>query len=336
MSRSEHRRIPITESSQPFAARVAARDLAQAVGLDEIDAHRAGIVTTELATNLVKHARDGSILLRAIDAEGIAGIEILAIDRGPGVADVEEALRDGHSTAGSAGTGLGAVRRLSEEFDIHSIVPHGTVVLSRIHAGRRARPVTSFTVGAVSVALAREEPCGDTWAVRVNHHSVDALVVDGLGHGLLAAEAARAAVDVWSADRSRGAADTLAVIHDGLRHTRGAAGAVVEIDRDARVVRFAGVGNIAATILPVTGRSRQTVSHNGTLGHEARLFREFTYPWESDALLVVHSDGLSSHWSLDGYPGLWRREPAVIAGVLYRDFSRGRDDVTVFVCREVA
>lgn len=336
MNGSEHLQIPITESSQPSAARLAARDLAHAAGLDDVDAYRVGIVVSELATNLVKHAHDGRILLRAIDADGVAGVETLAIDRGPGMANVVESLRDGHSTVGSSGNGLGAVQRLSEEFDIYSIVPRGTVVLSRIHAGRRARAATPFTIGAVSVAMVSGEPCGDRWAVHVNGRRVDALVVDGVGHGMFAAEAARAAVDVWTADGSRGAADALAVVHDGLRHTRGAAGALVEIDRDARQLQFTGVGNVAATILPASGRARQAVSHSGTLGHEARYFRAFTYPWEPGALLVVHSDGLSSHWSLEGYPGLGRRDPSVIASVLYRDFSRGRDDVTVFVCREAA
>ena len=330
---SEHRQVRVIEPSQPSEARLLARDLAEAAGLGEGDAYRASIVASELATNLVKYAADGELLLRAISEADRPGIELLSIDRGPGVADLDVALRDGHSTGGSPGTGLGAVRRLSEEFDI-ATGARGTIVLSRIYAGRRAATAAPVVFGAVSVAMAREEPCGDSWAVRRNGRVVDALVVDGLGHGLFASEAARAAVDMWTSDRSAAIADSLAVIHGGLKHTRGAAGAIAELDLDAHLMRFAGVGNIAAAIVTAGGRTRQAVSHNGTLGHQARIFREFAYPWDSGGLLVVHSDGLTSHWSLDEYPGLSRRHPAVIAGVLYRDFSRGRDDVTVLVCRE--
>ncbi len=331
---AEHRQIRVTEASQPSGARMVARDMAHAVGLDETDSYRAGIVTTELATNLVKYATGGEILVRPIDDGAATGIELLAIDRGPGVVDIDNALRDGHSTGGSPGTGLGAVRRLSEVFDIHT-TPRGSIVLSRIYAGRACPRPTAFDVGVVSVAVAADEPCGDSWAVRVGDRRVDAFVVDGLGHGLFAAEAARAAVEAWMPER-RAIAEALAVVHDAVRHTRGAAGAIAQIDGDARVMRFAGVGNIAASVLTTNAKTRQAVSHNGTLGHEARTFREFAYPWDRDSLLVVHSDGLTTHWSLDGYPGLARRHPAIVAAVLYRDFSRGRDDVTVLVCREAA
>ena len=73
------------------------------------------------------------------------------------------------------------------------------------------------------------------------------------------------------------------------------------------------------------------VSYNGTVGHEVRKIREFTYLWPKGGLLVMHSDGLGTQWRLDRYPGLIARHPSLIAGVLYRDFNRGRDDVTVLV-----
>jgi anti-sigma regulatory factor (Ser/Thr protein kinase) len=332
---AEHHLVRVAEASQPSEARMVARDLAHAAGLDETDQYRAGIVATELATNLVKYATRGEILVRRIDGDGPGGVELLAIDRGPGLPDIDIALRDGHSTGGSQGTGLGAVRRLSDEFDIHSS-PRGTIVLARMYAGRSAAPDARFQFGTVSVALSRDEPCGDAWAVRAVGNRIDALVIDGLGHGLLAAEAARAGVEAWAPERYPAVAEALSCIHESMRHTRGAAGAIAEVDRDARVMRFAGIGNVAASILMANGKVRQAVSHNGTLGHEARAFREFRYPWDADSLLVVHSDGMTTHWSLEAYRGITRRHPAIVAAVLYRDFSRGRDDVTVLVCREAA
>ena len=65
-----------------------------------------------------------------------------------------------------------------------------------------------------------------------------------------------------------------------------------------------------------------------------RRVQEFTYPWPPGAILVLHSDGLLSHWTLDRHPGLAARHPMLLAGILYRDFRRGRDDTTVVVARE--
>ncbi len=98
-------------------------------------------------------------------------------------------------------------------------------------------------------------------------------------------------------------------------------------------MRFCGVGNIAGAV--VNGVSvRHMVSHNGTIGQGlATRAQEFSYPWSPDAVCVMHSDGIRARWSLDAYPGLTRREPAVIAGVLYRDFARGHDDTGIVVAR---
>jgi hypothetical protein len=75
------------------------------------------------------------------------------------------------------------------------------------------------------------------------------------------------------------------------------------------------------------------VSVNGTLGHQMTRARQYEYPFEADSLLILHSDGLSANWSPDKYPGLFQRHPGVIAGVLFRDFRRIRDDATVAVAR---
>jgi hypothetical protein len=107
------------------------------------------------------------------------------------------------------------------------------------------------------------------------------------------------------------------------------------VDLEGEILRYAGVGNIAAVVVSAGG-TRSLVSHNGTLGHKLNKTKEFDYPFPRGALLVMHSDGLLSRWGLDGYPGLAAKDPGLVAGVLYRDFQRGRDDVTVLAAREVA
>jgi hypothetical protein len=73
------------------------------------------------------------------------------------------------------------------------------------------------------------------------------------------------------------------------------------------------------------------VSHNGTLGVQLLRTQQFEYDWQPGSRIVMHSDGLSGRWSIDSYPGLNLKHPAVIAGVLYRDFVRRRDDATIVV-----
>jgi anti-sigma regulatory factor (Ser/Thr protein kinase) len=326
--------VRVTEASQPFAARTAVRDMARRAGFDDADEYRAGLVATELATNLVKHTTGGEVLLRLTQAEPAGEIEIVAIDRGPGMLDVDRCMVDGESTAGTSGNGLGAIRRLADDFDVHSDVGRGTAIVARLRAKRRQPKPPAFSFGTVSIPAPGEPVCGDSWRVRTSGDQFVVLVTDGLGHGVFAAEAADAAGGLFDDGPYRGPGDMLQLIHAAVRHTRGAAGAIAEIDSRRGVVVAAGVGNVA-THISSPGVTRMGVSHNGTLGHQARAFREYTYPWTEDALVIMHSDGLTAHWSLDAYPGLRYRHPTLIAAILHRDCTRGRDDSTVVVVRKL-
>jgi anti-sigma regulatory factor (Ser/Thr protein kinase) len=309
--------------------------LAASQGLDETDAGRAALVATELAGNLVKHAtRGGHLLARPAAWSGGAGVELLSLDAGPGMANVARCLRDGFSTAGSPGTGLGAVSRMADEFDVHSAAGVGTALAARVWAGgRRDAPVAGPAYAGVSIPKPGQEVCGDAWAVAERDGRTVVLVADGLGHGPEAAAASREAVRIFEGTPGSDPVELLERVHGGLRGTRGAAAAVAVVDRAARSVRFAGVGNIAASVL-AGGESRSMVSLGGIVGHEARRIQPFDYPFPAGALLVLHSDGLGSRWTLDRYPGLATRDPLVVAGVLFRDFVRGTDDATVVAVRD--
>jgi anti-sigma regulatory factor (Ser/Thr protein kinase) len=326
------RAVSVADRSQIAEARRVASDLARDMGFDLGDVGRVAIVVTEAATNLVKHAGRGEILLQSLADEGWRGVEVVALDRGPGINNVDEALRDGFSTAGSMGTGLGAIFRQSSAFDIHSVPGVGTGLLARFWIGPNARDMGD-AIGGVSVPKPGEDVCGDSWAVTRNADRVRLFLADGLGHGPLAAEPATRAREVFL-DRPRlELPDVVRLMHDALRPTRGAAVAVADIDRGHKILRFAGVGNIAGRIFSGTS-SRSMVSIHGTLGHDLRRVQQFEYPWPSDGLLVMHSDGLTSSWNLERYRGLESRSPTLIASILYRDFKRGRDDTTVVVMRD--
>jgi anti-sigma regulatory factor (Ser/Thr protein kinase) len=327
--------VPISDPSQVGEARRLATTLASRLAFNEVQTGRVGIIVTEAATNILKHARHGELLLTPVQDGSIGGLEITAVDRGPGMANLSRCFSDGFSTSGTSGTGLGAIARQASSFDAHSTPGAGAAVLARIWAGAEpARAVKKeFTAGAVSLPLAGEEVCGDAWAMDEQPGRCLVAVVDGLGHGWQAAEASQEALRIFRKNAHQRPAAILEAAHLALRSTRGAAMAIVEINRDQGEVRYAGVGNISGSLTTPAGRSNM-VSHNGIVGHQARRFQEFMYRWAPDALLVMHSDGLGTQWRVEDYPGLTQRDPSLIAAVLYRDFARGRDDVTVVALRE--
>jgi anti-sigma regulatory factor (Ser/Thr protein kinase) len=331
----EHARFALRDATGIGEARRAATELARKLGLGDTDAGRAAIVVTEMATNLVKHGGGGELFLRALRGVRAAGICVLALDAGPGIADAGKALRDGFSTAGTPGTGLGAIGRAATRFDLHTARGVGTAVLAEIWPASGVVETARLEIGGIVSPYPGETVSGDAWAAHESPDAVKLIVADGLGHGERAAEASRTAVDAFRKHASLAPGELLARVHEALRPTRGAAVAVAEVDARRGVVRFAGIGNISATIVS-GGATRSLVSHHGTAGGAARRIQEFTYPFTAQDLLVAHSDGLGSHWTLDTYPGLAARSPALVAGVLYRDHQRGRDDTTVVAVRETA
>lgn len=330
-------RLRVEETSQVAEARRMAAGICRSIGFDETLAGRASIVVTELATNLVKHTGGGELILSARKDAGTPALEILSLDKGPGIKNIGESLRDGHSTTGSPGTGLGAILRLSSLFELHSSPGRGSAVLSRIRRQGPFEPLPPPTQtlesGVICLPVESEEICGDAWAIHQTDERALIMVADGLGHGGYAAEAAEAAVRIFENHIDFGPAAMIERMHAALRGTRGAAVAITEIHRGRRMVRHAGAGNICGRIL--SGEAdRSMVSSNGTVGLEVGRIQEFTYPWPDNGLLILHSDGLSSRWRLKDHPGLAQRHPALIAGVLFRDHRRIRDDNTVLVITE--
>lgn len=324
--------LPVTEPSQVGEARRQTAATAVELGFGETARGKLALVVTELATNLVKHGGGGELVFSATAANEV---DVLALDRGAGMANVAQCLRDGYSTAGSSGTGLGATGRLADVFDIHSAPGMGTAVFARVGNNHPGRGVGRLEIGGVNVPKHHEVVCGDAWAARQTAAGGAVMVADGLGHGLLAAEAAAEATRLFAGTWTD-PADYLRRADGALRKTRGAAAALAQIDIERAELRYAGVGNIIGTIIGGAAPSRSLVSHNGTVGVEVRKIQEFVYPWAAGSLLVLHSDGLTSRWRLDEYPGLVVKHPSLIAGVLYRDHARGSDDVTVVVARERA
>lgn len=330
----------ITEKSQVGEARRRLVELAEHHGFQPTETEKVAIVVTELATNLLKHAQEGQLVARIIPLPSGTSMEILSLDRGPGMANVAECLRDGYSTTGSLGQGLGSIRRQSSYFDLYSLPGVGTALLVHLAAG----PVTAtasetppFVYGVICRPKPGEIVCGDGWAVHWQPQRGTILVCDGLGHGPEAATVAHQAIQLFNRQPARTGTAHIESMHAALHSTRGAAIALVEITANRGSAQgsidFVGVGNISGRVL-IEESARHLLSQNGIVGHQMRKVQRFTERWAQGGLLVLTSDGLGTRWTLDTYPGLRYRHPSLIAGVLYRDFTRGTDDVTVLVVKE--
>jgi len=321
--------IEVGDQSQVAEARQRASSAAASSGFDAVRVGQVALAATELATNLIKHAQRGELLVNAEDER----LELLALDRGPGMADIAACLADGYSTAGTRGAGLGAVRRLAQTFEVASWPGRGTVVFAAVDRNGVAAPESAAgCLAGLVLAKPGEVASGDAWSAHADLSGVTLFVVDGLGHGTEAASAAHAAVDQFQQSHLEPPAEILAAVHRAMRHTRGGAVAVARVDWESSTVTYAGLGNIAGTVISATGQERRMVSHAGIAGHNARKIQSFEYPCTAGAL-IMHSDGLATRWTLEDYPGLLNSHPMLIAGVLFRDFRRGGDDATVVVAR---
>lgn len=327
--------VPVAEPSQVGEARRAASRLATDQGLDETAVGRVAIIVTELGNNLWRHAASGRLLIGCRRTDDGGHLEVISIDSGPGMADLARCLRDGYSTGGTPGTGLGAVQRLSSDFSAFSLPGKGTVILSRTRVAPAAAggpPARArFAFAGLCLAAPGEVASGDAWDIRVDAGRATVIVADGLGHGPVAAEAADAALRAFASFGGSPAA-VLERAHPLMRGTRGAAVTIATVDADAGTITYAGAGNIAGRVLSGI-EDRALMSQHGTLGVQIRKLQDVTTPWPDHALVVMHSDGLVTRWNLKDEGGLLQCDPAVVAGWLLRDYTRGHDDVTVVVVK---
>ncbi|WP_374238153.1 SpoIIE family protein phosphatase [Actinoplanes sp. DH11] len=320
--------LRVEAAASAAAVRRTAERLAEQVALPATRIAHLAIVASEITSNLVKHAEQGIVLVRPVRNEHYAGVELIAADHGPGMADVQRSFGDGHSTAGTLGIGLGSIARQSGWYDVYSLPGRGTVLAVQVWPA--SAPELSWACGVVR-PISGGTVSGDAWAARCVDGRRQVLLCDGLGHGPLAAAAAQRAVGVFHQAPAEAPDDLVRRLHRELEQTRGAALAVAELDAAAALVRYAGLGDIAGVVVGPDGTRRSMVSLPGTAGDNAPLIRQYDYPLACGAAVVLHSDGVTSRWSPADYPGLFDHAPQVIAATLLRDAGTRRDDAGVAV-----
>jgi anti-sigma regulatory factor (Ser/Thr protein kinase) len=341
--------IEIKDEAHVGTARRAVHRFASHLGFDEKALAELDIVVQEIGTNTVRYAAAGGWLHYTIPLGSTPGIELFYWDTGPGIFDLDRAIRDGVSTSGSLGAGLGAIRRLMDEFDVYSTLrttsrlslsqrrtSHGTALLVRkwVKEGEQEESAKDEArrFGVWSRPHPDEESNGDAYLILTRKHSTLLAVIDGLGHGAGAKEAADVALDVLEEWMGEPLDELLRSAHHALRATRGAVIGVAAIDRLNNRFHYAGVGNVMVRVFGAA-QSIAPISTNGTLGARLGTLRVWTYPWTEGATLIMASDGVSASWEMESYPGLTKRSPQLIAGILMRDYGRHTDDATVLVAR---
>ncbi len=324
--------LRVEDASAVAACRSAATALAGRLQFPASRTSQLALAVTEAASNLYKHAQQGSLLLTVNRDAERPGIELVSIDSGPGLNDVRAALRDGHSTAGTLGVGLGAIVRLADFSDLYSRPGRGTALIARFwpESGPPAMGRPAISCGGLIRPITGEVECGDAFGALRTADTVTAVLCDGLGHGPLAAAASAVAVAAVLEEPAGEPAALLERAHRRMAGTRGGAVGIVQVVGD--VARFAGLGNVAASILSAGGR-KSMLSVPGIAGHQARVIRQYDYEMPPGAAIILHSDGISSRWEVAALPGLDTRDPLLIAAVLLGEAGIHRDDAGVLVLR---
>jgi anti-sigma regulatory factor (Ser/Thr protein kinase) len=322
--------VAVTDPSSVGEVRRTALMAAQRLQMDDTRSGEFALLATEASRNALVHGGGGQVVLTGVRENEVSMARILAMDKGPGIPNMAQAMSDGYSTAGTMGGGMGAMKRIANTLEIFT-GRSGTIVMLQIGQTVQKGPLQ---IAGLAVPYPGERFCGDAWTCHRTPERTVCLLTDGLGHGWEAAEAAQEAVATFHKRVELPPGQILSYVHEALRKTRGAVAAIAEIRPQESTLVYAGIGNISAVVLS-RGTSRSLVSHNGTLGAAAARIQEFKSEWPADGVLVLHSDGLQSRWDLAPYAGLLSRHPAVIGGALLRDFRRQRDDASVVVIKAV-
>ena len=320
--------VAIKDASSVGEVRRTAAAAAIKLKLDETRAGELAILATEVTRNVLIHGGGGQVIIAGLQNTAGPLARIVALDSGRGIENLAEDMKDGFSTAGTMGAGMGAMKRLAKHFEIFT-GRGGTMVLLEVGEGPSSSHVE---FAGMALPYPGERVCGDGWYCEHTPGRTIAVLADGLGHGLGAADAAQEAIATVRQRILKSPGEILNYMHDALKKTRGAVAAVVEVRPTEGKVTYAGIGNISASILS-KGVSRSLISHNGTLGMTVQRVQEFHTEWSPDSVFVMHSDGLHAKWDLLSYAGLISRHPALICGALIRDFRRQRDDAGVVVLK---
>jgi anti-sigma regulatory factor (Ser/Thr protein kinase)/serine/threonine protein phosphatase PrpC len=326
--------VEVYHESQVLAAQSAARRIALAVGFAAADGENIVIAASELASNVARHGRGGTLSISMIDDGQRRGIMLVADDAGPGIIDPERALTDGFSTAGSLGVGLGTVHRLMDDLTFAESMQGG----ARVACRRWLPPALSQAFArelmfGVATRPRHEAPeNGDAFTIKCWPGCALVGVIDGVGHGPDAERASQAARSYIESHFSLALEELFAGVERVCRGTRGVVMALARFELETRVLRYGSVGNIEARLLG-SPDARTFIVRRGIIGLSAPKPVVTQHAWTPECTLILHSDGLRTHWDPTDFPPSTWASPAGAAETLLRALAREDDDATVVVTR---
>jgi anti-sigma regulatory factor (Ser/Thr protein kinase) len=292
------------------------------------------LIVSEITSNLSKYAKDGEILLGVFGTGNTAYVELIGIDNGPGMANPQKMLQDGITTGTSLGHGLGSIKRLSDTFDIYSIVGWGTIVLSRIYVSPDKKPKKeSIQIRPLIVAKPGESTSGDGYVVRRDHNGLQLLLADGLGHGPAANEAVNMAAGSFVSEPFISPSESLRTLHRAIKKSRGAVAHVLNYNPTTGKWTCCGVGNIAVRLFgPIQHKNH--MSYNGIVGHNIpNTMNDQSYSASEYHTAILCSDGIKSRWEIAKYPQILQHDPSIVAAALYKEHGRRTDDTSVIIIK---
>ena len=336
MDNTPHIRYSLPDRSYSGGIKKDIHRLAESIGFSGRRLGETDIVVAEIISNIIKHSQEGEILVKIVyDMHGRQGLEILSIDRGPGIENLAEMLKDGISTTHTLGQGFGAIKRLSDIFDIYSLPGWGTILLSRIFMTFKSSEQKKETVVINTLMLPKtgEKVCGDGWKVVGENKEFKLIALDGLGHGPEAHKATTAAIDEFITLTNVTPAETIKILHKKLKGTRGVVGLVIHLNSMTKMVTYAGLGNMSARIIGMD-KNKSCISYNGIIGYTMpNTMHSNQVNFERNETLIIYSDGLKSRWEFNQLPDILNHDGSILAASLYKDFTRNTDDLLVIVVK---
>lgn len=335
MVNAVHIRLNATDRSYFAILKKEVHALAAGAGFQASRVAEIDLVVAEIVSNLAKHAGGGEVFVKLMEEEGLQGIEIIAMDSGPGIADVRSMMLDGASSKNTLGHGLGSIRRLSNFFQIYTQKGWGTLLLVRIFDKEfsPAKKLPPFDVHSLVVPKPGETECGDGFHYKQSKEGLKLFLGDGLGHGKEAAQAVKQAIEAFRLCSEESPVEILRFINQSVKRTRGLVGTVAIFNRQEKEWKICGVGNIATRFFG-TAAIKNHSPYNGILGlNMPNTMKDQTIPLESGQTCVMYSDGIKSKWELLKLPGILRHDLSLLNAALFKDFARNTDDMSIVSCK---
>lgn len=329
--------LSITHLCDVHVARREAKDMATVIGLKDRMSEEITIAVSELASNLAKHAIQGTLTLKIIDNNGRAGIQVESLDNGPGISDVERAMTDGFSTTDGLGCGLGTVNRLMDEFEI--ISKQNSTSVTHIICRKWDSPAVSqssmlcpLEFGAATRAHPGMSLNGDAFVIKQWDENTLVAVIDGLGHGQFAHKAAESARQFIETHFEQTLPNLFLGVGRSCRSTRGVVMALAQFNWRKQILTFASIGNVETRILGGTEKFSPII-RRGIIGGNSIKPVITEYHWSPGQIMVFHTDGLSTRWRKKDFSKFENESAKFIALLMLRTLAKNEDDATVVVVR---